>query len=204
MDSWSNVDYPVMERFFTVQGEGAYSGTAAWFIRLGGCDVGCAWCDVKESWDVNAHPKVSCATLVQEAKESGAPICVVTGGEPAMHQLDSLTSALHEAGIRTHIETSGTHALTGKWDWVTLSPKRFKATREDAFPLVNELKVIVVNRQDIPWGEKHAESVPAEALLFFQPEWDRRDRVLPHIMTHLQVNPRWRISLQMHKYVGLP
>ena len=121
-----------------------------------------------------------------------------------MHQLDSLTSALHEAGIRTHIETSGAHALTGTWDWVTLSPKRFKAAREDVFPLADDLKVVVVNRQDLPWGEEHAASVRQDTVLFLQPEWDRRDRVLPYIMDHLQVNPRWRISLQMHKYVGLP
>ena len=121
-----------------------------------------------------------------------------------MHNLGPLTSALHEAGIRTHIETSGTHVLTGEWDWVTLSPKRFKATREDAFPLADELKVIVVNRQDLSWGEEHARSVPSKTVLFFQPEWDRRDRVLPYIMSHLAKNPRWRISLQMHKYIGLP
>jgi 7-carboxy-7-deazaguanine synthase len=204
MGNLSNVDYPVMERFFTVQGEGSHTGTAAWFIRLGGCDVGCAWCDVKDSWDVNAHPRVSCETLVQEAKESGAPICVVTGGEPAMHQLGHLTAALQEAGIRTHIETSGAHALTGQWDWVTLSPKRFKAARKDVFPLADELKVIVVNRQDLQWGEDHAASLKADAQLFLQPEWDRKDKVLPYIMEHLQVNPRWRISLQMHKYIGLP
>ncbi len=204
MASWSNHMYPVMEQFLTVQGEGAHTGKSAWFIRLGGCDVGCAWCDVKESWDVEAHPKFSCEDLVEKAKDSGAPICVVTGGEPAMHNLVPLTQGLQEAGIKTHIETSGAHKISGNWDWVTLSPKRFKAARNDAYQHANELKIVVVNRHDIEWGESHAEQVPKSSELFFQPEWDRREKVLPHIMDHLKMNPQWRISLQTHKYLGLP
>ena len=204
MASWSEHRYPVMEQFLTVQGEGAHTGKSAWFIRLGGCDVGCAWCDVKESWDVEAHPKVICAALVKQARESGAPICVVTGGEPAMHDLGPLTKGLRDAGLKTHIETSGAHKMSGEWDWVTLSPKRFKAAREDAYAHVDELKVVVVNRQDILWGESHAAKVSESTELFFQPEWDRREKVLPHIMQHLQIQPRWRISLQTHKYLGLP
>ena len=204
MANWSDHMYPVMEQFLTVQGEGAHTGKSAWFIRLGGCDVGCAWCDVKESWDVEAHPKVRCAELVEAAKASGAPICVVTGGEPAMHDLGPLTKGLQEAGLKTHIETSGAHKMSGNWDWVTLSPKRFKAARKDVYGEVDELKIVVVNRHDIAWGETHAAEVSSDTELFFQPEWDRRETVLPYIMDHLKVGPRWRISLQTHKYLGLP
>ena len=193
-----------MERFLTVQGEGAYTGTAAWFIRLGGCYVGCAWCDVKESWDVNAHPHVTSGTLVDEAVASKAPICVVTGGEPAMHDLTALTEGLQAAGIRTHIETSGTHPLTGSWDWVTFSPKRFKAPLDAIYAQTDELKVIVVNRQDLEWGREHAAQLEAPAQLYFQPEWDRREQVLEYTVAFVQENTEWRISLQTHKYLGLP
>ena len=193
-----------MERFLTVQGEGAYTGAAAWFIRLGGCDVGCAWCDVKESWDVNAHPHVTSGTLVDEAVASKAPICVVTGGEPAMHDLTALTEGLQAAGIRTHIETSGTHPLTGSGDWVTFSPKRFKAPLDAIYAQTDELKVIVVNRQDLEWGREHAAQLEAPAQLYFQPEWDRREQVLEYTVAFVQENTEWRISLQTHKYLGLP
>ena len=193
-----------MERFLTVQGEGAYTGAAAWFIRLGGCDVGCAWCDVKESWDVNAHQHVTAGTLVDEAVASKAPICVVTGGEPAMHDLTALTEGLQAAGIRTHIETSGTHPLTGSWDWVTFSPKRFKAPLEAIYAQTDELKVIVVNRQDLEWGVEHASRLQTDARLYFQPEWDRREQVLDYTVAFVQENTEWRISLQTHKYLGLP
>ena len=193
-----------MERFLTVQGEGLHAGTSAWFIRLGGCDVGCAWCDVKESWDVAAHPSVLCSLLVREAADSNAPICVITGGEPAMHNLEALTLGLQTAGIQTHIETSGAHPLTGRWDWVTLSPKRFKAALPEVFPFANELKVVVVNRHDLEWGAQHAKLLQKGAQWFFQPEWDRRERVLPLIMDYIALNPKWRISIQMHKYIGLP
>ena len=193
-----------MERFLTVQGEGAYTGAAAWFIRLGGCDVGCAWCDVKESWDVNAHPRVLTGTLEEEAVASKAPICVITGGEPAMHDLTALTAGLQAAGIRTHIETSGTHPLTGSWDWVTFSPKRFKAPLDAIYGQSDELKVIVVNRHDLTWGQEHADRLTTEARLYFQPEWDRREQVLDYTVAFVQENPDWRISLQTHKYLGLP
>ncbi len=193
-----------MESFLTVQGEGAYTGAAAWFIRLGGCDVGCAWCDVKESWDVNAHPQVTAGTLVDEAVASKAPICVVTGGEPAMHDLTALTEGLQAAGIRTHIETSGTHPLTGSWDWITFSPKRFKAPLDAIYAQADELKVIVVNRQDLEWGREHAARLEAPARLYFQPEWDRREQVLDYTVAFVQENTEWRISLQTHKYLGLP
>ena len=193
-----------MESFLTVQGEGAYTGAAAWFIRLGGCDVGCAWCDVKESWDENAHPQVTAGTLVDEAVASKAPICVVTGGEPAMHDLTALTEGLQAAGIRTHIETSGTHPLTGSWDWITFSPKRFKAPLDAIYAQTDELKVIVVNRQDLEWGREHAARLEAPARLYFQPEWDRREQVLDYTVAFVQENTEWRISLQTHKYLGLP
>lgn len=193
-----------MERFLTVQGEGAYTGAAAWFIRLGGCDVGCAWCDVKESWDVNAHPHVTAGNLVDEAVNSKAPICVVTGGEPAMHDLTALTEGLQVAGIRTHIETSGTHPLTGSWDWVTFSPKRFKAPLDAIYEQTDELKVVVVNRQDLEWGREHASRLQVPARWYFQPEWDRREQVLYYTVVFVQENPEWRISLQTHKYLGLP
>ena len=193
-----------MESFLTVQGEGAYTGAAAWFIRLGGCDVGCAWCDVKESWDVNAHPQVTAGTLVDEAVASKAPICVVTGGEPAMHDLTALTEGLQAAGIRTHIETSGTHPLTGSWDWITFSPKRFKAPLDAIYAQTDELKVIVVNRQDLEWGREHAARLQTDARLYFQPEWDRREQVLDYTVAFVQENTEWRISLQTHKYLGLP
>ena len=182
MESWRDRTYPVMERFLTVQGEGAYTGTSAWFILLGGCDVGCAWCDVKESWDVEAHPKLDAGTLVQEAKSSKAPICVVTGGESAMHDLKALTEGLRAEGLRTHIETSGTHPLTGDWDWVTFSPKRFKAPLPEFYAEADELKIIVVNRHDLSCGEDHAAQLSDACALYLQPEWDRRDKVLPHIM----------------------
>ena len=204
MANWRDQGYPVMERFLTVQGEGAYTGAAAWFIRLGGCDVGCSWCDVKESWDVNAHQHVTAGTLVDEAVASKAPICVVTGGEPAMHDLTALTEGLQAAGIRTHIETSGTHPLTGSWDWVTFSPKRFKAPLDAIYAQTDELKVIVVNRQDLEWGREHAAQLEAPARLYFQPEWDRREQVLEYTVAFVQENTEWRISLQTHKYLGLP
>lgn len=204
MDAWREYRYPVMERFLTVQGEGAFTGASAWFIRLGGCDVGCAWCDVKESWDAAAHPQMSAHALVEEAAASGAPLCVVTGGEPAMHDLTALTEGLQAAGMRTHIETSGTHPLTGSWNWVTFSPKRFKAPLEEIYAKADELKIIVVNRHDLAWGEEHAGQVANHTMLYLQPEWDRRTVVLPYIMDHLKVRPNWRISLQTHKYVGLP
>ena len=204
MANWRDQEYPVMESFLTVQGEGSYTGAAAWFIRLGGCDVGCAWCDVKESWDVNAHPQVTAGTLVDEAVASKAPICVVTGGEPAMHDLTALTEGLQAAGIRTHIETSGTHPLTGSWDWITFSPKRFKAPLDAIYAQTDELKVIVVNRQDLEWGREHAARLEAPARLYFQPEWDRREQVLDYTVAFVQENTEWRISLQTHKYLGLP
>jgi len=200
----SDVTYPVMEAFATVQGEGAYTGTPSWFLRLGGCDVGCVWCDVKESWDADAHPRVSLEIIVQNALESGRKVVVVTGGEPAMHDLAPLTDALRAAGLRTHIETSGAHPLTGSWDWVTLSPKKFKPCREDVYPLADELKAVVYHRSDMDWAAGHADKVREDCALYLQPEWDKRDEATFWILSWIATRPGWRISLQTHKYIGIP
>ena len=196
--------YPVMEAFATVQGEGAHAGTPSWFIRLGGCDVGCVWCDVKESWDADAHPRYSVTDLVEAAVQSGRNVVVITGGEPAMYDLAPLTAALKAAGLKTHIETSGAHALTGSWDWVTLSPKKFKACREDVYPLADELKAIVFHRSDMDWAAEHAAKVKPGCALFLQPEWDKRDEATFWILSWIASRPGWRISLQTHKYIGIP
>ncbi|MCB9200113.1 MAG: radical SAM protein [Flavobacteriales bacterium] len=193
-----------MEAFGTVQGEGAFTGQAAWFIRLGGCDVGCTWCDVKESWDAAAHPVRSVDDLVAEALEQPARIAVITGGEPAMHELGPLTHALRAAGFRTHIETSGAHPLSGEWHWICFSPKKFRAPLPDIYDRADELKVIVYNRHDLDWAGEHAARVRPGCLLYLQPEWDRREVVMPLITAHVQAHPEWRISLQTHKYLGIP
>ena len=198
------VTYPVMERFPTLQGEGAWTGHAAWFIRLGGCDVGCAWCDVKESWPVEAHPQVEVETLVKEAVDSGLSLVVVTGGEPCMHNLDALTQQLQAAGLATHVETSGAHPLSGSWDWVTLSPKKFKECRPEWYAEADELKVVVVNKHDLSWAEGHAEKLPPGTAKFLQPEWDRREEVMSMVIDKVQQDPEWRLSLQTHKFTGLP
>lgn len=195
---------PVMEAFCTVQGEGAYTGQAAWFIRLGGCDVGCTWCDVKESWDASVHPVRSVDDLVAEALQQPARIAVITGGEPAMHELGPLTHALRAAGFRTHIETSGAHPLTGEWHWICFSPKKFRAPLPEIYDRADELKVIVYNRHDLDWAGEHAARVRPGCLLYLQPEWDRRDKVMPLVTAHVQAHPEWRISLQTHKYLGIP
>ena len=193
-----------MERFPTLQGEGAWTGHAAWFIRLGGCDVGCAWCDVKDSWPTDAHPKVDVTTLVQEAANSGLPRVVVTGGEPAMHDLGPLTKALREAGLATHLETSGAHPVSGDWDWVTLSPKKFKPCRDEWYNVADELKIVVVNTHDLTWAEEHAIKLPQGTAQFLQPEWDRREEVMERVIARIQEAPQWRLSLQTHKFIGLP
>jgi len=198
------VTYPVMERFPTLQGEAAWTGHAAWFIRLGGCDVGCAFCDVKESWPTDVHPQVDVNTLVQEALDSGLPRVVVTGGEPAMHDLGPLTKALREAGLDTHLETSGAHPVTGDWDWVTLSPKKFKPCRDEWYNIADELKIVVVNTHDLTWAEEHASKLPQGTAQFLQPEWDRREEVMERVIARINEAPQWRLSLQTHKFIGLP
>lgn len=193
-----------MEHFYTLQGEGAYAGHAAYFIRLGGCDVGCVWCDVKESWDADAHPKMTLAEIVAVAEKYPGRLAVITGGEPSMHELQALTDALHEAGFRTHIETSASSPLSGDWDWVTLSPKKFKAPLEENLHLAHELKIIVFNKSDFKWAEEYAAKVPADCKLYLQTEWDKRDEMTPLIIEFIQQNPRWQLSMQTHKYLNIP
>ena len=195
---------PVMEQFYTVQGEGYYQGHAAYFIRLGGCDVGCVWCDVKESWDAAAHPLLDVTSLANTAAESGTRIAVITGGEPAMYDLSVLTSALQNKGIRTHIETSGAYPLTGSWDWICLSPKKFKRPDASVPPLAHELKAIVYNQSDFAWAEEFAALVPPSCQLFLQPEWSREKDMLPAVISYVKANPQWQISLQIHKYMNFP
>ena len=195
---------PVMESFYTIQGEGFYQGHAAYFIRLGGCDVGCVWCDVKESWDVNAHPKIEVKELVKKAKSSGGEMVVVTGGEPAMHNLELLTGELQKAGLKTNIETSGAYPLTGRWDWVCLSPKKFKAPHPSVFAKADELKIIVYHKSDFDWAQEHAAKVPHSTELFLQPEWSREKEMIPLIIDYVKTNPRWKVSLQIHKYMNIP
>lgn len=195
---------PLMEEFLTLQGEGFFQGSVAYFIRLSGCDVGCVWCDVKESWPLAAFPKVSVNEISGRAANSKAPIAVVTGGEPAMHNLNSLTDALHKTGLRTHIETSGAYPVTGKWDWVCLSPKKFKAPHLSSYEKADELKIIVYNESDLKWAEQQAARVRPACRLYLQPEWSREKEMVPLIVDYAKNNPRWRISLQVHKYLGIP
>lgn len=195
---------PVMEHFYTIQGEGFYQGHAAYFIRLGGCDVGCVWCDVKESWDADAHPKYSIDEMVNWVIDAKAPLAVVTGGEPLLHQLDALTAALKNKGIKTNIETSGSSPLSGQWDWICVSPKKFKAPLIEVVEKANELKVVVFNKSDFEWAEKHAALVNNQCKLYLQPEWDKSAQVLPLIIEYVKHNPKWKISLQVHKYMNIP
>lgn len=199
-----NASLPLMEDFYTIQGEGFYQGHAAYFIRLGGCDVGCVWCDVKESWDADQHPKVSIEEMVSKAKSSGSEIAVITGGEPAMYNLSELTESLKEAGLRTHIETSGAYPLTGIWDWVCFSPKKFKAPDASIYQQADELKVIIYNKSDFAWAEEFASKVKAECKFFLQPEWSKEKEMLPLIIDYVKAHPEWRISLQVHKYMNIP
>jgi len=193
-----------MEDFYTIQGEGFFQGHAAYFIRLGGCDVGCTWCDVKESWDANAHPKVSVEEMVSRAKASGTKLVVVTGGEPAMYDLTALTTALQQAGLQTNIETSGAYPLTGTWDWICFSPKKFKAPDPSIYIQANELKVIVYNKHDFTWAEDFAQKVSSFCKLFLQPEWSKEKEMLPLIVEYVKTNPKWQVSLQIHKYMNIP
>ena len=195
---------PLMEEFYTIQGEGYNTGKAAYFIRLGGCDVGCHWCDVKESWDASIHPLTAADTIVANAKIHPGKAVVITGGEPLMYNLDYLTQSLQANGIRTFIETSGAYPLSGKWDWICLSPKKFKSPRPDVTPFADELKVIVFNKSDFKWAEKYAETVPSTCKLYLQPEWSKHLEVLPLIIDYVKQNPRWEISLQTHKYLNIP
>ncbi len=195
---------PVMEQFLTIQGEGFHSGRSAYFIRLGGCDVGCVWCDVKESWDAAEHELMDISELVDRAAETNTDFSVITGGEPTMYNLSALTGALNEKGIRTAIETSGVYELTGNWHWICFSPKKFKAPVQSIYDVANELKVIVFNEHDLKWAEGHAKKVQSSCALYLQPEWGKQDEMMPLIINYVKQNPRWRISLQTHKYLNIP
>lgn len=195
---------PVMEHFYTVQGEGFHQGKAAYFIRLGGCDVGCVWCDVKESWDSEKHPLLKIKDLILNIKKTSAKIVVITGGEPLMHDLTLLTKELKSAGLKTHLETSGAHPLSGKWDWICLSPKKFKAPLPGILPNAHELKIIIFNKSDFGWAEKYADRVSEKCKLYLQPEWDKASEVTPTIIEYIKKNPKWELSLQIHKYINVP
>lgn len=195
---------PVMEHFYTLQGEGFHQGRAAYFIRLGGCDVGCVWCDVKDSWDADKHPKYTIEQLVTEVKKTATKLVVITGGEPLMHQLDELTKALQSAGLETNIETSGAHPLSGHWNWICLSPKKFKEPLPGILPHANELKVVIFNKSDFEWAEKYAAQVSPTCKLFLQPEWDKAALVTPLIIDYIKAHPQWELSLQVHKYINVP
>jgi 7-carboxy-7-deazaguanine synthase len=199
----SAVTYPVMEHFYTLQGEGAWAGSAAYFIRLGGCDVGCHWCDVKDSWPMDAHPRLSVAELVAAVLATPCRRVVVTGGEPLMHDCTALTTALHAAGCTLALETSGAYPLSGSWDWVCFSPKKFKAPLDAFYPLAHELKVIVYNRQDLEWAQTHAARVAPHCRRYLQPEWSRPEAP-GWIVDFVKAQPQWQISLQTHKYLDIP
>lgn len=195
---------PVMETFYTLQGEGFHQGKAAYFIRLAGCDVGCIWCDVKESWNKNLYPEQSIEQIVKDAKKNTGRLAVITGGEPTMHQLDNLTKLLHREGFLTNIETSGSHPLSGTWDWICLSPKKFKPPLPGILKKANELKIIIFNKSDFAWAEKYAGVVSPGCKLYLQPEWDKAAIVTPLIIDYIKANPQWELSLQIHKYINVP
>lgn len=195
---------PVMEAFYTLQGEGYHQGRAAYFIRLGGCDVGCVWCDVKDSWNAEKHPKIAIEAIVAEAAKYPGRLAVITGGEPLLHQLDELTKALQEAGFETNIETSGSSVMSGHWDWICLSPKKFKAPVPENLPLAHELKVVIFNKHDFDWAELHAAQVSPNCKLYLQPEWDKAAEITPLIVDYIKAHPQWELSLQTHKYINVP
>jgi organic radical activating enzyme len=209
MATYQQTTYPVMEHFYTIQGEGYHQGKAAYFIRLAGCDVGCVWCDVKDSWDASKHPSYSVETIIEmvttgTTANPSQVIAVVTGGEPLLHQLDALTIALHEKGFNTNIETSGSSPLSGNWDWICLSPKKFKEPLPEVVKVAQELKIVVFNKSDFEWAEKYAAEVSPNCLLFLQPEWDKAAIVTPMIIEYIKAHPQWQISLQVHKYINVP
>lgn len=200
----NHTSLPVMEHFYTIQGEGFHQGRAAYFIRLGGCDVGCVWCDVKESWDVTKHPLTDIKKLADAVSKSPAELVVITGGEPLMHDLNYLTNALHSLNKQIHIETSGAYPLSGNIDWITLSPKKFKAPLPEIIPLAHELKVVIFNKSDFKWAEEYADKVAETCKLFLQPEWSKRETMMPLISDYILKNPKWEVSLQIHKYMEMP
>jgi len=200
----SKTHLPVMERFYTIQGEGYHQGKAAYFIRLAGCDVGCPWCDVKESWDANEHEIIAISQLKKDLKLTKTEIVVITGGEPTIYNLEALTEMIHSLGMRTHIETSGAYPITGNWDWICLSPKRFKKPMTENLLLAHELKVIIAHSNDLRFAQKHAKKVNDSCKLYLQPEWSMAEELMPEIIYFVKENPSYIISLQTHKYLNVP
>ena len=194
---------PLMEEFYTIQGEGAHTGTAAYFIRVGGCDVGCHWCDVKESWNADLHPPTLADTIVENVKKFANTV-VITGGEPLMWSMDYLTKMLRKNGLKTHIETSGAYSFSGIWDWFCLSPKKTKLPLEEVYKEADELKMIIFNKSDFEFAEEHAAKVGKNCELFLQPEWSRKEKMTELIVEYVMKNPKWKISLQTHKYLNIP
>jgi len=194
---------PLMEAFYTLQGEGYHKGSAAYFIRIGGCDVGCHWCDVKESWDAEKHPPTNIDSIVTEAKKYSDTI-VITGGEPLMWDMEPLTTALKEAGLNIHIETSGAYDITGHWDWFCLSPKKNKLPTKEAAARADELKVIIYNKDDFRFAEEQAKRVGKDCVLYLQPEWSKRDSMMPLMVDYVLAHSQWKVSLQTHKYLNIP
>ncbi|MGY0391908.1 7-carboxy-7-deazaguanine synthase QueE [Bizionia sp. KMM 8389] len=194
---------PLMEEFYTIQGEGFHKGTAAYFIRIGGCDVGCHWCDVKESWLAELHPPTDTDKIVANAEKYSKTI-VVTGGEPLMWDMTELTKQLKAKGMQTHIETSGAYELTGEWDWICLSPKKMKLPTQRVYDNAHELKVIIYNKDDFRFAEEQAAKVNDNCILYLQPEWSKKDKMVPSIVDYVMENPKWKVSLQTHKYLNIP
>lgn len=195
---------PVMENFYTLQGEGFHQGKAAYFVRLGGCDVGCVWCDVKESWDASKHDLIAIENIVAQIKTTPTRMVVITGGEPLMHNLTELTLLLKKNNLETNIETSGSHSLSGIWDWICVSPKKFKAPLPDVLLKANELKVVVYNHSDFDWAEKYAALVSPACKLYLQPEWSREAIITPRVIDYIKQHPQWELSVQIHKYINVP
>jgi len=197
-------DFPFMEQFYSIQGEGFYAGRAAYFIRIAGCDVGCVWCDEKDSWDATKHGRKSIEAILKEVEASSTDFIVITGGEPAMQDLTLLVDALHEKKYEVAIETSGCYPVRGNVDWFCFSPKKFKKPCAEAYERASELKVVVFNKSDFKWAEEHASLVSSDCKLYLQPEWSKREQLLPLIVQYIKANPKWILSLQTHKYIFVP
>jgi len=193
-----------MEMFYTLQGEGYHQGKAAYFIRLAGCDVGCVWCDVKESWDASKHPVFSVEKIVSNALAHPARLAIITGGEPLLYNLDALTTALKKVGFEVNIETSGSSPMSGNWDWVCLSPKKFKAPLTESIQAASELKVVIFNTHDFEWAETYAKQVSPNCKLYLQPEWDKSNEITPLVIEYIKAHPKWELSAQLHKYIQVP
>ena len=195
---------PIMEQFYTVQGEGYHQGKASYFIRTAGCNVGCHWCDIKDSWDAAEYPLINVEEIAKEASRYPMKIAVVTGGESMMFNMKPLTEALENRGLKRHVETSGAYPISGTWDWICLSPKKFKAPLDSNLKVANELKVVIYNRSDFKWAQMHAAKVHPDCKLYIQPEWNKAYQMMPEIVDFIKTNPQWHISLQIHKYMNIP